>query len=352
MMNKDLIDFDKCKLGRKGYPGFDTKESVIIDNQYYLVKIGDELSIDKNPLKASVSASPFSEFIGCKIFDSVDIPVQETLMGVMGGKYAVACKDFVLNNVEYFKPEWQLREFAELENNVINSSERGRTPRLEHVEYVIRNHPILEGIRSEATERFWDTLVVDALIGNFDRHSGNWGYMVNLFAEEVHLAPVYDCGATLYPKIKNAKLFLLLENPQEIKSRTMEFPKATLLVEGKRVGYYELLVNSNHPDCMKALLRIKPRIDLAKINSIIKDTPGITLERSEFLQEMVSQRFNRIIIPGYQQAIKTLGNSRQVLIDNKKSRISSLDSRLSTAEGLSSTQKPAQHTRGGRGLSK
>ncbi|MCI9596343.1 MAG: hypothetical protein HFE75_03415 [Firmicutes bacterium] len=28
-------------------------------------------------------------------------------------------------------------------------------------------------------EFFWDMFIVDALVGNFDRHNGNWGFLVN-----------------------------------------------------------------------------------------------------------------------------------------------------------------------------
>jgi hypothetical protein len=111
-------------------------------------------------------------------------------MGVMRGRYAVACKDFELNDTKYSQSDWELREFAGLENNVISRSQRGRTPRLENVEYVLARHMVLEGVREQAIERYWDTMVVDALIGNFDRHSGSWGYMVNPFSNETELAPV------------------------------------------------------------------------------------------------------------------------------------------------------------------
>ena len=31
--------------------------------------------------------------------------------------------------------------------------------------------------REVITERFWDMFIVDALIGNWDRHNGNWGFL-------------------------------------------------------------------------------------------------------------------------------------------------------------------------------
>ena len=39
---------------------------------------------------------------------------------------------------------------------------------------------------------FWDLFVVDALIGNTDRHFGNWGFIKK--DDIISFAPVYDCG--------------------------------------------------------------------------------------------------------------------------------------------------------------
>ena len=39
---------------------------------------------------------------------------------------------------------------------------------------------------------FWDMFIVDALIGNWDRHNGNWGFLYDTVQDEMKLAPVYD----------------------------------------------------------------------------------------------------------------------------------------------------------------
>ena len=31
----------------------------------------------------------------------------------------------------------------------------------------------------EIKEKFWDMFVIDSLIGNTDRHNGNWGFLLN-----------------------------------------------------------------------------------------------------------------------------------------------------------------------------
>ena len=42
---------------------------------------------------------------------------------------------------------------------------------------------------------------VDALIGNFDRHNGNGGVLVNENTDELKIAPIYDCGSCLFSQL-------------------------------------------------------------------------------------------------------------------------------------------------------
>ncbi len=46
----------------------------------------------------------------------------------------------------------------------------------------------------ETIDRFWDMFIVDALIGNFDRHGGNWGFIKK--DNQYRIAPVYDNGSS------------------------------------------------------------------------------------------------------------------------------------------------------------
>ena len=54
------------------------------------------------------------------------------------------------------------------------------------------------------------------MLGNFDRHNGNWGFLVNEKEGLIKLAPVYDCGSCLYPQLDEKKMAYVLSNPEEI----------------------------------------------------------------------------------------------------------------------------------------
>ena len=62
-------------------------------------------------------------------------------------------------------------------------------------------------------------MFVDALIGNTDRHFGNWGFIKK--DDIISFAPVYDCGSSLHP--------LLSENEQiKLMSDSIAFKKFIL----------------------------------------------------------------------------------------------------------------------------
>ena len=62
----------------------------------------------------------------------------------------------------------------------------------------------LYGLALEMLERhFWDVFVVDALLGNFDRHNGNWGFLFDEITGESSIVPIYDCGNCLLPQQQN-----------------------------------------------------------------------------------------------------------------------------------------------------
>lgn len=48
----------------------------------------------KNAHFPSYTASPLSEYIGSQIYQSLGIPVHETMLGIRDNKLVVACKDF------------------------------------------------------------------------------------------------------------------------------------------------------------------------------------------------------------------------------------------------------------------
>ena len=66
--------------------------------------------------------------------------------------------------------------------------------------------------KKELEAYFWDMFVVDALIGNWDRHNGNWGFLYSQEKDELELAPIFDCGSSLFPQVDEEMMKMILSS--------------------------------------------------------------------------------------------------------------------------------------------
>lgn len=73
------IDFTNCPVRNKTYAGANgSKISVIYDGHLYMLKFPSAAALNKD---MSYANGCISEYLGCHIFETVGIPVQETLLG-------------------------------------------------------------------------------------------------------------------------------------------------------------------------------------------------------------------------------------------------------------------------------
>lgn len=283
-----MIDFTSAKVRNKTYAGANgSKISVIYNNEQYMLKFPPIPTINK---EMSYTNSCISEYIGCKIFDSVGIPVQETVIGTYTSngreKIVVACKDFT-------SPGITLQDFASLKNRIIDSERNGYGTELNDILSTIDEQTSMDS--DVIKTRFWDMFIVDALIGNWDRHNGNWGFLYNNSTDEVVLAPVFDCGSSLYPQADDELMTRILNNKNEFNHRIFDIPLSAITYNGKKINYFNFLSEGKFEDCNTALKRILSRIDMKKIYEIIDDTPTVTDIQNEFYKTMLTARKERIL---------------------------------------------------------
>ena len=92
----------------------------------------------------------------------------------------------------------------------------------------------------ETVRHFWDMYLIDAWIGNFDRHGSNWGFLKK--NNRYRMAPVYDNGSSLFPRLNtDEKLLKIMESKEEMKKRVYQFPTSQILLKGQKSSYYELI---------------------------------------------------------------------------------------------------------------
>jgi hypothetical protein len=279
------IDFTKLKVNPlRMYGGANgNKIGILYQGETYMLKFPPKPTLKQ---ELSYTNSCISEYVACHIFNTLAIDTQETLLGNYDGKITVACKDFETDG-------FVLKDFAHLKNTIIDSSQNGYGTDLSDILKTIREQQIISPVQLE--NFFWELFIGDALLGNFDRHNGNWGFLINSNSGEVKIAPVYDCGSCLYPQIGENGMDHVLRNEKEIADRIFVFPTSAIQQEGKKINYFQFLMTTENEGCLKALKAVGGKIDLFKINSIIDNTPDISDTHKLFLKTMLKERKEQII---------------------------------------------------------
>lgn len=282
------IDFTELKKKNKTYAGANgNKISVIYEGEQYMLKFPAQARLNKD---MSYSNSCFSEYLGCKIYESIGVPVQKTLLGtytVKGKKkIVVACKDFT-------SPGIVLQDFASLKNQMIDSERNGYGTELSDILYTFEEQTAVDP--KTLSDRFWDMFIVDAFIGNWDRHNGNWGFLYNTETDEMALAPVFDCGSSLYPQADTEIMEAVLSDESELNHRIYNIPTSAITVDNKKIKYFDFISSLVNDDCNLALKRIVPRINMTEIDNIIAATPFISDLQKRFYLTMLAERKSKIL---------------------------------------------------------
>lgn len=284
-----MIDFTELPKRNKSYAGANgSKISIVYNGEQYMLKFPPH-SMKNHDM--SYSNSCISEYLGCKIFEKAGVPVQETILGTYKTKkgvekIVVACKDFTSVGIE-------LQDFASLKNQIIDSERNGYGTELADILSVFDEQTAMEP--EKIRERFWDMFIVDAFIGNWDRHNGNWGFLYHVQSDELTLAPVFDCGSCLYPQADERMIMKILADKQEINHRVFNIPLSAIQNNGKKINYYEFISALDNEECNRALLRILSRIDMKEIFNVIEKTPFISDLQKEFYRTMLMTRKERIL---------------------------------------------------------
>lgn len=279
------IDFTMAKVNKlRMYGGVNgNKICVVYNDENYMLKFPPK---PYRHSEISYTNGCISEHVACRIFEALGIETQKTLLGLYGDKIIVACRDFEANG-------FVLKDFAHLKNTIVDSAQNGYGTELSDVLDTIHEQQIISPVKLE--KFFWNMFVVDALLGNFDRHNGNWGFLINESTGEVKIAPVYDCGSCLYPQLDENGMEHVINNRGEIEERIFIFPNSALKQKGVKINYAQFLAETDNEGCLDAIRIIRDRIDLQIINKLIDDVAYISDMHKAFLKIMIKARKEQII---------------------------------------------------------
>lgn len=280
------IDFSNCARNLNTYGGANgSKIGVVYNNEDYMLKFSPNAKdLSKQRIKGEYTNGCINEYIGSHIFQSIGFETQDTLLGTYNDKIVVACKDFELNGYKF-------TDFASLKNTIIDSKNNGYGTELEDILQTFEEQKHYEITPQQFKEHFWQMFIVDSLLGNFDRHNGNWGFLVNKELGKVKFAPIFDCGSCLFPKATNDKMFedgIVNEKLRE--QRLFLYPNSAIKINNQKINIYNFLSSTDNQDCLQAYNNIMERLDLEAINKIIDETPYISDLHKEFLKTTLLDR--------------------------------------------------------------
>ncbi len=292
-----MIDFTNCKMipGRAYNGANGSKIAVSFHDAVYMLKVPP--SGRGKPTELSYTNSCISEHLASTIFNLIGIEAQETMLGTFRvgeqTKTVCACKDFTADGKRLF-------DFCSIKNTIIDSDTGGNGTELEDIMDTIDRQQFVSA--RILREHFWNMFIADALLGNFDRHNGNWGFLYDDKIAEAQIAPIFDCGSCLLPQANEKIMEKLLTDENELHARIFQFPASAIKRSGRKINYYDFLTQKQRADCSAALERIVPQIDLTQIDSFIDAVEGISDLQKAFYKRYIAARYELLLQPALELA--------------------------------------------------
>ena len=300
-----MHDFDHATTRPTPKDGQAKKYDMLYDGRVYLLKQTLRITPRKNhPSDTSYRDTPTSEWLGCHVFEHFGIPVQETILGTFNGKTAVGCLDFIANENENL----ELVPFQALVHDKAGRNSNKRSIEYDTLFETFDTNPALRDIKEPALRRFWQTVIVDAVIGNCNRHPGNWGYLRDKTARfdspMIGLAPVYDCGSTFAPFMSEDAMEYYLEQPNALKERVAKTPYSNVSIANNPLSYSDLMT---HPDSAlgrSVLIEMADDIRNLDITAIAKQADVFSDTQIHFFDAMVKTSVEINLQPAYDLACR------------------------------------------------
>lgn len=280
------IDFSEYELNGKYYGGSERKEGISIDGEDYMIKFQKQTAFGKRN-------NHISEFIGSHIFEICGIEAHKTYLGYRAGEEVVACKDF---NV----PGKQFVPFNDVGESTLDQDKETYQYDYEDIMQMLRDNSKITNVQ-ETISMFWRIYIMDALLGNFDRHGANWGFIKE--NNRYSLAPVFDNGSCLFPNlVDEAEMREIMESEEETDKRIYKFPTSQVKLNGKKSSYFEVINSLQFEECNDALRHVMLQLDMSIVEKLIDETPLISEVQRAFYKHMLTARYNKILLAPYEKS--------------------------------------------------
>ena len=279
------IDFSEYELNGKYYGGSEKKEGISINGEDYMIKYQKHTAFGKRN-------NHISEFIGSHIFELCGFEAHKTYLGYRAGEQVVACKDF---NV----PGKQFVPFNDVGESTLDQDKETYQYDYEDIMQMLRDNSKITNVQ-DTISMFWRIYIMDALLGNFDRHGANWGFIKE--NNSYTLAPVFDNGSCLFPNlVDEAEMKEIMESEEETDKRIFKFPTSQVKLNGKKSSYFEVINSLQFEECNDALRYVMMQLDMSEVEKLIDETPLISDVQREFYKHMTTARYNKILQASFEK---------------------------------------------------
>ena len=271
------------------YAGSEKKKTILMDDgNKYLLKFPDPIREKGRDL--SYINNAMSEHISCSIYNIIGIPAQKTILGEYidergNTKIACACQD-VRENGE------MMYEINKLELSSLDNTHAKKLSFSYMDEVFNKMDDIIP--KEQLSDFYYKMFIVDAFIGNTDRHNGNWALLQS--SDNIRISPVYDCGSSLAPLVDER----VVSADAGVKY-AMNTSSVLVDDKGKHIKYCDFFKNELSPKIQKALLQIVPNINLDAIDKLIFNTEYLSRNRQDFYFSFLHTTYEKILIPAIEK---------------------------------------------------
>lgn len=313
-----IYDFSNCEYSNRNgsYGGAaGDKDGIIINGEPWIAKYPkSNEGMAKNDKLSRMSQTPLSEFIGSHIYGILGYPVHETLLGIRKNLLVVACKDFCDENTRLLEMRTlkniHISEMNQKFNTELHETGDDHLVDLNELFVHFELNPEISKIDGVA-ERFWNQVVIDGLIGNNDRNNGNWGILSH--GDKRELAPIFDNGASFYPKKSTLAIAQILKLPEADQARNNANVQQPFTIDGEHhLNYRSILslTDGEIPANQVSLLKnaITKNTDLVenKLDEIIAFIKSIPNEYNgyEIISEPRREYYLKSFITRFEDVLK------------------------------------------------
>lgn len=274
------MDFSNMPDSGRFYAGSEAKRGVVMpDGSCYMIKFQKRSGF-------GLRSNHISEHLGSRIFELAGIESQRTVLGTYGDRQVVACLDF--NG-----PSGCFVPFNDVGESTLEEDRNAYQYDYADIMRMLRDNTKLTDV-AETVERFWRMYVVDALIGNFDRHGANWGFVKEDGAYS--MAPVFDNGSCLFPNlVDDSSIREVMSSEDEMLRRVYEFPTSQIRLRGRKSSYSGVISSGEFPECNDALAYVLEALDMGRVEALVEGVEFAGDVRKEFYLRMLSLRHRLIL---------------------------------------------------------